>query len=134
MTNKHWSRGIKMTEQHPNETEKKESRAMLFRDITRKIINFGKDSPTYWGCALAGEVGELCNMIKKIERDHLSLSAPYHHDGSGTQTLKEAIANELADIFIETELNARFFGIDLESAIITKIEIVNKKRQKRTDS
>ena len=25
-------------------------------------------SPTDWGCALAGEVGELCNFLKKARR------------------------------------------------------------------
>jgi len=88
---------------------------MNFKDITAGILQFGKDTHTYWGCAIAGEVGELCNKLKKMERD-------------GKAYPKTEIAEELADIFIYTELIARRFGIDLETAIIDKIEVVKKRR------
>ena len=42
--------------------------------------------------------------------------------------LTEDIAKELADIFIYTSLTADYFGIDLERAIMEKIEIVKERR------
>lgn len=80
-------------------------------------MNFGRNHISYWGCAIAGEVGELCNRIKKHERDGV-------FD-------KSAIGYELADIFIYTELIARQYGIDLEEAILQKIEIINKRQRKK---
>ena len=88
---------------------------MEFKDIIKKIQNFGKSDPSYWGCALAGEVGEACNLIKKGVRDNLDI--------------KKELAHELADIFIYLELTARFYNINLEKAILEKIDIVNFKRQ-----
>ena len=86
-----------------------------FKKITAKIQNFGKNNASYWGCALAGEVGEACNLIKKHERDGKIIQSELQH--------------ELADIFIYLELTARYFNIDLEQAIINKIEIVNNRRK-----
>jgi NTP pyrophosphatase (non-canonical NTP hydrolase) len=88
-----------------------------FGFYTSRIINFGKDTPEYWGLALAGETGEACNLIKKHARDGLDV--------------KDALAEELADVFIYLELTARFFGIDLERAISRKInEIIAERKEK----
>jgi len=86
---------------------------MKFKEITEKIINFGKAYASYWGCALAGEVGEACNLIKKYERDGKKINV--------------RLGEELADVFIYLELTARYFGINLEDEIIKKINIINKK-------
>ena len=88
---------------------------MEFQDIIKKIQSFGKSYPSYWGCAIAGEVGEACNLIKKLERDGKDINSE--------------LAYELADIFIYTELIARYFGIDLEEAVKCKINIVNNKKK-----
>ena len=91
-----------------------------FKEITKKIENFGKNHASYWGCALAGEVGEACNLIKKHEKDGLEI--------------KELLKEELADIFIYLELTARFFNIDLEKAILDKIEVVKGRRENNKKS
>ena len=93
---------------------------MEFKEITKKIINFGRNHYSYWGCALAGEVGEACNLIKKYERD----ATPIHNDEQLrlANKLLEQLAEELADVFIYTELTAQQFGIDLEAAIIKKVD------------
>lgn len=88
---------------------------MEFSEIKSKIKNFGKDHPTYWGCALAGEVGEACNLIKKFERDGIDI--------------KVKLADELADVFIYTELTAQVFGINLEQAIINKLKVIDDRRK-----
>lgn len=53
-----------------------------------------------WGCSLAGEVGELCNMLKKLRRGDFTL-----------KILRKKILAELADIItcadlMTTELEA----------------------------
>jgi len=95
---------------------------MNFKDITKTIINFGKNESTYWGCALAGETGEACNIIKKLVRDG---NDARNEKG---QLYSELLPAELADIFITLELTSRFFNIDLENAILVKLDEIKKKR------
>ena len=89
---------------------------MEFKEIEKLIENFGAGHPTYWGCALAGEAGEVANILKKWERD------------GGNVKLAGALAKELADVFLYVVLTAREFNIDLENAILTKIRIVKERR------
>lgn len=81
---------------------------------------------TYWTTALAGEVGELCNMIKKIER--VSYGGI---DGGSSYTAKSLTAadlrEEIGGIFIYLDLLAAVLGISLEDAII---ETFNSKSEK----
>ena len=93
---------------------------MEFRDIIKQIKNFGKPSDLYWSNALAGEVGEFCNLIKKFNRGDIKTDFDL-------SIFNTDISNELADIFIYLVLNARFHFIDLESAIIRKIKIIDKR-------
>ena len=72
-------------------------------------------SPTDWGCALAGEVGEACNLIKKMRR--------------GEKVDIQAVAEELADVMIYLDLTATRLGIDLEKAIIEKFNKDSRKRK-----
>lgn len=90
---------------------------MEFEKIIEKIENFGVSSASYWGNALAGEVGEACNLIKKFERDN--------------KDIKDDLALELADIFIYTSLTSDHFEIDLEKAILYKLEILQYKLGKK---
>lgn len=85
---------------------------MNFKEIQNKIKDFGKDHPTYWGCALCGEAGEAANILKKIERDGLNMN------------LISNLSEELADVFIYTSLTAKQFKIDLEKAILYKLKII----------
>lgn len=86
---------------------------MEFKNIQLMIKNFGRNHASYWGCALAGETGEACNLIKKYERDGL--------------LNKYDLSLELADIFIYLVLTARYFDIDLENAILEKIKIIDER-------
>ncbi|HYE58155.1 MAG TPA: MazG-like family protein [Rhodothermales bacterium] len=67
-----------------------------------------------WGCALAGEVGELCNLLKKHRR--------------GEDVARERIAEEIADVAIYLDLLAYKSGIDLGKAIRTKFNADSAKR------
>lgn len=70
--------------------------------------------------ALAGEVGELCNMIKKRWRDGVDLS--------------DEIKDELADIRVYHILVARIFGMDqaaLDERVQQKLAKVIEKHKAR---
>jgi len=76
-----------------------------------------------WAVAMAGEAGEACNVVKKLNRER---------DGSPGNTLSEselrrALAAELADTLIYLDLLAARAGIDLETAVIDKFNAVSKR-------
>ena len=81
---------------------------------------------SYWGNAFAGEVGEVCNLIKKLERDNIELSTSKWNEGQ-IKTYGELLSEELAGSFIYLTLIARYYRIDLESSIINEISKVNKR-------
>lgn len=66
-----------------------------------------------WGCALSGEVGELCNLLKKQKR--------------GDKIKKKQLAHEIGDIMTYISLLADNLDIDMEDAIIEKFNIVSKR-------
>src|SRR6185436_11662294 len=67
-------------------------------------------TPLEWGGAAAGELGEACNLLKKLRR--------------GDEIPMELIAEELADALISIDLIACRLDIDLEAAIIEKFNKV----------
>lgn len=71
-------------------------------------------SPTDWGCAMAGEAGETCNLLKKMRR--------------GEDVDINDVKKEIADTVTYLDLLATRLGIDLEQAIIEKFNEVSKKR------
>ena len=70
-------------------------------------------TPLEWGGALAGETGELCNLLKKLRR--------------GEKIKKKDMAHELADIITYADLVAIALDIDLEEAVREKFNIVSKR-------
>ena len=74
----------------------------LFGDVWRK------GSRLYWATSLAGEVGEVCNLVKKEARDDVDLSP--------------RIGEELADVLISTFLMASALGFDLDGFVARKRE------------
>lgn len=76
------------------------------------------------GNEMAGEVGEACNIIKKLERERLGLP--------GGRATSEALAEELADVIICTSLIATSEGIDLAQAVIDKFNKSSDKLGLRT--
>ena len=67
-----------------------------------------------WICALAGEVGEAANIIKKIRRGDVTIDE-----------VREELAAELADIQIYLDILAYQCDIDLGAATITKFNQVS---------
>ena len=87
---------------------------MDFTELVNNINSYGEMPASFWGCALAGEVGELCNLIKKGERGQLIFD----------RDLKE----EIADVFIYLVLVAKHYHIDIESAITHKMIATTRRR------
>jgi NTP pyrophosphatase (non-canonical NTP hydrolase) len=71
----------------------------------------------FYGLALAGECGEVCNIIKKIRRGSKKLTA----------TVRKELGKELADVQSYLALLATALSIDLEEATIDKFNEVSRK-------
>lgn len=76
-------------------------------------------TPSYRGNELAGEVGEACNVIKKLERIRLGIA--------GSTDTVEHLAEELGDIIICAALIANDFGIDLSASTRDKFNATSAK-------
>ncbi len=74
-------------------------------------------SETDWACAVAGETGEMCNLIKKR---HRSLS-----EGKPLFVSVGEVGKELADIVTYVDLLATRLGLDLETILIDKFNEVS---------
>lgn len=80
-----------------------------------------KISYSFRGCELAGEVGELCNQLKKVERIKLGLK--------GSKPDFDNIVEELADVIICTDLIAMDCGVDLWAAVRQKFNKTSDERK-----
>lgn len=74
-----------------------------------------------WGCAIAGEAGELCNILKKIRRREQGIA------GSRIPLEMERVKmmHEMADVIIYCDLLAAREGIELAQAIAEKFNITS---------
>lgn len=106
-------------------------------------------SPTDWMTAVAGEVGEAANLIKKLKRietdgldtpqncEMLAWVNTYHPNGEAkglsevteevVRELQRRIGHELADVVIYLDLLAARLGIDLGAAVIEKFNMTSQK-------
>lgn len=84
----------------------------LFEANTARQKEWGGEnlSIEYFGNALAGEVGEACNVIKKIARERLGLK--------GSTSTTEKLGLELADAIVYIFLIAKKENIDLADAVM----------------
>jgi len=76
--------------------------------------HIGKDNDwtiSDWATATTGELGELCNLIKKLRR--------------GENVPTSDIGEELADTFIYLDLLADALSVNLEEAVRRKFNIVS---------
>ena len=110
-------------------------------------------TPTDWATALAGEVGELCNLIKKFRRGDFAVGDPdLHPDEYTLEELEpimdaarvatdethdaywlltpeahDAIAAEIGDVLAYLDLLAQRLGIDLGDATRDKFNAVSER-------
>lgn len=83
-------------------------------------------SPTDWATAAAGEMGEACNLVKKLRRLD---GADKDQDSEWQRSvLTGRIAEELADTVIYIDLLAARLGCNLSEAIVAKFNHVSSKR------
>lgn len=66
-----------------------------------------------WALAVAGETGELCNLIKKQVR--------------GDDVKPEEIADEIADVFTYLDLLAAKLGLDMSEIVASKFNRVSER-------
>jgi NTP pyrophosphatase (non-canonical NTP hydrolase) len=64
-----------------------------------------------WSNALAGEVGEACNVVKKIRRVDLGTTG----NKQSTEAYYEQLETEIGDVLIYLDLLAQSAGFSLES-------------------
>ena len=83
------------------------------------VSGFSWTGPHY-GNAIAGEVGELCNVIKKLDRGLPS-------DVAQQESLLASIGDEIADVAIYLDLLAEHFGIDLGECIRRKFNSTSER-------
>jgi len=84
---------------------------------TRIAYKMGSDIPiSYWGMAMMGEAGELCNLLAKVERVNSG-----GLDGGNSITAEEItdekIAEEMGGLLIYLSILAYRLGINLEEAV-----------------
>lgn len=80
-------------------------------------------SASDWANAMAGEVGEACNEVKKFRRAETMLRPD--QPGLDDACFREDLANELADVITYVDLLAASQGIDLEAALVRKFNQVS---------
>lgn len=79
---------------------------------------------SYRGNELAGESGEACNVIKKLERER--------HGWRGSRATTAQLAAELADVVICADLIAMQEDIDLSQAVIDKFNLTSRENDLTT--
>lgn len=75
-----------------------------------------------WSNAAAGEMGEACNVVKKLRRaetGHPGVNDPLEED------LVDQLADEIADTMIYLDLLASYYGIDTAIAVRSKFNKVS---------
>lgn len=91
----------------------REANANRCEEVFHKIDEW---APMDWGCALAGEVGELCNLLKKKY-------------GRNESVPMAEVAKEIADVQIYLDLLAARLRIDLGAATIQKFNETSTKKK-----
>jgi NTP pyrophosphatase (non-canonical NTP hydrolase) len=84
-------------------------------NVEREKLWENPDKPmslSYLGNATAGEMGEACNVIKKLDREAMGMK--------GSRDTVEHLAEELADVMIYIDIIALRLGIDMDEAIANK--------------
>lgn len=96
------------------------ARLPQFRDRKGRICHAQPDGSDWtsaqWLQAVVGELGELANLLKKVDRGDLIVEEAH-----------EAIQKEFADVLIYLDIFALQFRIDLDEAVISKFNEVSER-------
>jgi NTP pyrophosphatase (non-canonical NTP hydrolase) len=86
-------------------------------------------SASQWGIAMAGEAGEVCNAIKKLNRIEDGINNQSTHSKQ-VDTKEEAIieiGQEIADTIIYLDLLAQSLGLDVQQEVTKKFNRVSER-------
>lgn len=84
-----------------------------------------------WSNAMCGEAGEAANVVKKLRRHETgiigvgSATAGLPYNTPPEYELHGELAAEIADVILYADLLARHYGIDTETAVVHKFNIVS---------
>jgi NTP pyrophosphatase (non-canonical NTP hydrolase) len=84
--------------------------------------------PGYVALSLAGEAGELANVMKKIWRVDPQIGQPEGY-GVVDDNQRRLIADELADVVMLSLVLANHLGIDVEAEIARKLQVIDARLQ-----
>jgi len=86
-----------------------------------RVLYFSHDewNAAEWGNALAGETGELCNILKKMIRQMPSDPC--------ISELRNDAAKEIADVFLYLDFVAAYLDLDLLACIRAKFNETSEK-------
>lgn len=107
----------KPAEQKPLSLDLKRFREVSTRRAQEGFKTYDNVPITFWTTAIAGELGELCNMIKKLERAKVG-GLNSGHTKKVEDISTDDLAEEIGGVFIYLDLLASRLGIDLEQAVI----------------
>lgn len=83
-------------------------------------------SQSDWAVAIAGEAGEMCNVVKKLNRLRDGLVGNHGDDVSHAQLITK-LGKELADVVIYCDLLARREGLNLGELVRSKFNEVSER-------
>ena len=99
------------------------SRLNLARCLRWHPAGLASWSLSDWAVALAGEVGELCNVIKKLNRYRDGLVG----NKESASELSVMLWKEIADVYLYLDLFSAAAGVDLPTAIVKKFDEVSER-------
>lgn len=68
-----------------------------------------------WSNAAAGELGEACNVVKKLRREDAGI---VQAAGDKRDELLAKLATEIGDTFLYLDLLAQFYGLDMAACVV----------------
>ena len=81
-----------------------------------------------WAIAMAGESGEVCNTVKKLNRLRSEMKNINSHDQvSSEEEAISRIGEEIADTIIYSDLLAQSLGLNLADEIVKKFNFISER-------
>lgn len=98
----------------------------LNKAISDRALEWGVHlkSASFKGCEMAGEAGEVCNEIKKLERQRLGMV--------GGKTDLTGLKEEIGDLVISTMIIAQHYDLDIMECAKDKFNKTSEKHGFKT--
>ena len=76
-----------------------------------------------WAVAMAGEAGELCNVVKKLTRADQGIAG----NKETRAELLQQFGEEIADVYTYLDLLAQRQGLDMQDLVVKKFNKVSER-------